>query len=158
MLDLTAVTLETASETRTLDINRQAQEPPENVRHHRPAARRLYLASRRHAASHAATRFSVIIAETETGDSPAAGAAQRAQAAAGRLIKEFETVAVLLQTPAATTSAGEKPKPPGYRGFKPQLISLGTGRAGAVCFGIFVALLLSATGAYSEGIRLQSFR
>ena len=36
----------------------------------------FHLASRRHAASHAATRFSVIIAETETGDNPAAGATQ----------------------------------------------------------------------------------
>ena len=118
----------------------------------------FHLASRRHAASHAATRFSVIIAETETGDNPAAGAAQRAQAAAGCLIKEFETVAALLQTPAATASAGEMPESPEYRGFEPQLISLSTETAGAVCFGIFVALLLGATGAYSEGIRLRSFR
>ena len=37
-------------------------------------------------------------------------------------------------------------------------IILGTGPAGAVCFGISVVLLLGATGAYGEGIRLQSLR
>ena len=55
----------------------------------------FHLASRRHAACHAATRISVIIAETQTGDN-LAGAAQRTQAAAGRLIKEFEPIAALL--------------------------------------------------------------
>ena len=60
------------------------------------------------------------------------------------------------------------------RGFKLQLIGLGllmlaipafaaamvlgTGPAGAVCFGTSTVLLLGATGAYSEGIRLQRFR
>ena len=78
--------------------------------------RDFQLVSRMYAACHAATRISVIIAETETGNNPdAAGAAQQAQAAAGRLIKEFETVADLLQTPAATPSpATDKPTQPEY--------------------------------------------
>lgn len=71
----------------------------------------FHLASSMYAACHAATRISVIIAETETGDNPdAAGAAQRAQAVAGRLIKEFETTSDLLQLPASA-SAAEKPEP-----------------------------------------------
>ena len=70
------------------------------------------LASRMYAACHAATRISVIIDETETGDSPDAdGAAQSAQAAAGCLIKEFETVADHLQMSVTKLSAGKKPQP-----------------------------------------------
>ena len=69
------------------------------------------LASRMYAACHAATRISVIIDETDTANNPDdAGAAQQAQAAVGRLIKEFETVADHLQTPTHATAA-EKPEP-----------------------------------------------
>ena len=68
------------------------------------------LASRMYAACHAATRISVIIDETTPHDNPdAAGAAQRAQAAAGHLIREFETVADHLQRAAITPPATEKP-------------------------------------------------
>ena len=35
---------------------------------------------------------------------------------------------------------------------------LGTGPAGAVCFGTSVVLLFGAKGAYSEGLRLHRFR
>ena len=72
----------------------------------------FHLASRMYAACHAATRISVIIDETAPDDSPdAAGAAQRAQAAAGRLIREFETVADHLQMAVANPPAGKKPQP-----------------------------------------------
>ena len=73
---------------------------------------KFQLASRMYAACHAATRISVIIDETETGDSPdAAGAAQTAQAAAGRLIKEFEAVADHLQMSVTKPPAGKRPQP-----------------------------------------------
>ena len=71
------------------------------------------LASRMYAACHAATRISVIIDETAPDDSPdAAGAAQRAHAAAGRLIREFESVADHLQSSAITPTATDKPESP----------------------------------------------
>ena len=70
------------------------------------------LASRMYAAGHAATRISVIIDETTMDDNPdAVGAAQRAQAAAGRLIREFETVADHLQMSVTNPPAGKKPQP-----------------------------------------------
>ena len=70
------------------------------------------LASRMYAACHAATRISVIIDETTPHDNPdAAGTAQRAQAAAGRLIREFEAVADHLQTAVTKPPAGQKPPP-----------------------------------------------
>ena len=70
------------------------------------------LASRMYAACHTATRISVIIDETTMDDNPdAAGAAQRAQAAAGRLIREFETVADHLRMSVTNPPAGKKPQP-----------------------------------------------
>ena len=69
------------------------------------------LASRMYAACHAATRISVIIDETAPDDSTdAAGAARTAQAAAGRLIKEFETVADHLQMSVTKPPADNKPR------------------------------------------------
>ena len=68
------------------------------------------LASRMYAACHAATRISVIIDETTMDDNPdAAGAAQRAPAAAGRLIREFETVTDHLHMAVTKPPAGKKP-------------------------------------------------
>ena len=67
------------------------------------------LASRLYAACHAATRISVIIDQTNPDRNPdAAGAARKAQAAAGRLIREFEAIADELQYPSPISAASDE--------------------------------------------------
>ena len=71
------------------------------------------LASRLYAACHAATRISVIIDQATPNNHPdAVGAAQSAQAAAGRLIKEFETIADQLQSPIPIPTDGDHSESP----------------------------------------------